>query len=177
MEKQKSSIDLVDFQKRLNANLEDAARQGEVSSLLGFKTAGRNFLIDLGDLREVDSVPVPEQIQRLALVKPWVLGISNFKGYIYTLVDLQLFLGRGSTSQSMSARALLVHQRFLAQAAIVVPEISGLVSKVEMQQVSGWKSAEPWVVSGFKSVDGEIWELVDLQALSESREMMDIELA
>lgn len=177
MEKVKSNVDLVAFQKRLNANLEDAASHGEDSSLLGFRLGDKQYIIDLQDLREVEGVPAPEQIVHISLTKDWILGISNFKGYIYTLVDFQKFLTGVATTQSIGARVLVVHQKYLLQMAIVVPEVIGLISKSDLEEKETYKSEkEPWRVGCYKSKDGRIWELLSVKELTESREMMDIEL-
>lgn len=177
MEKVKSSVDLVAFQKRLNANLEDAASHGGDSSLLGFRLGGKQYVIDLQDLREVEGVPSPEQIVGISLAKDWVLGISNFKGYIYTLVDFQKFLTGIPTTQSIGARVLVVHQKYLLQMAIVVPEIIGLIAKSDLEEKEVYKNEkDPWRTGKYVSKDGSVWELLSIKELTEAREMMDIEL-
>lgn len=174
---QKQALDLVQFQNRLNSDLEDANQQGELSSLIGFRALGRNWLVELGDLREIDGVPGGEKVQKVSITKPWVLGIANFKGYIYTLVDFQMFLGGEPTAQGLNARVLLLHQKFIVQTALVVPEVSGLVIKGELTpaQPEGGALGSKWSVGAYRGRDGTIWEMLDLLALSESSELMNIE--
>lgn len=176
MQKIKSNVDLVSFQQRLNANLEDAAAQDDVSSLLGFRVGDKQFIIDLQDLKEVDGVPGAEAIQQLALAKHWVLGISNFKGYIYTLVDLQLFLTGVPTTLSLSARSLVIHPKHLLQMALVVPEIIGLVARSDLEFKRQSQSQEEWFSGVYASSDGREWEFLNLKNFVESRDMLDIEL-
>ncbi len=174
----KTTVDLVDFQERLNKNLEEADKLGAGASLIGFHSAGRNWLLDLSDLREIEGVPSAERIQRIDLAKGWVLGVANFKGYIYTLVDLQMFLGESTASQlTLNARALLMHQKFLIQAALVVPEVSGLMSAEEMKPLGPgeWKPSIPWASAGLRDAEGTLWEVLDLAALASAREMLDVE--
>lgn len=174
---QKTTLDLVQFQQRLNSDLEDANQKGELSSLIGFRANGRNWLMELGDLREIDGVPPGERVQKVSITKPWVLGIANFKGYIYTLVDFQMFLGGDQAALGLNARALLLNQKFIIQSALVVPEVSGLVIKGELTQVQpeGGKFSSQWSVAAYQGKDGTVWEMLDLLALSESPEMMNIE--
>ena len=170
-------VDLVDFQKRLNASLDDATRQDDLSSLIGFQAAGRNWLVDLGALREIEAVPGPEKIHALGLTKPWVHGVANFKGYIYTLVDFQMFLGLQQSNVSLNTRALLFHARHALQTALIVPNVTGLVSKNEMPQLSSaeWEATTPWSVSGHRSADGKVWEMISIDLLSDSKELLEIE--
>lgn len=168
-----STVDLVDFQTRLNASLDKMHSLGDLSSLLGFVSAGKYWLINLADLREIDSVPMQEKVQRLALAKSWVLGISNFKGNIYTLVDFQMFLGQALTSGGMNARSLLVDSRYQVQMALVVGEVSGLVSAGDVKKVRGggeWG----WVEGQYETVDGKLWNMIDVGLLAADREMINI---
>lgn len=175
---QKNQVNLVEFQKRLNLDLEDANQKGELSSLIGFKAHGRHWLIELGDLREIDGVPQADGIRRVAITKPWVMGISNFKGYIYTLVDFQMFLGGEHSALGINARALLLNQKFLIQTALIVPDVMGLVIKNDLKpsEPQGGSFGSPWSVAAYEGRDGIIWEMLNLLALSESDEMLNIEI-
>jgi twitching motility protein PilI len=167
------SLDLVDFQRRLNASLDSHHDLGELSSLLGFVSAGENWLLNLADLHEIESVPLPEKTQHLALARSWVLGISNFKGNIYTLVDFQMFLGKAVTPTGLNARSLLIHGRHQIQTALVVGEVSGLISTNEIKKVKSG-SAFAWVSGQFQSADGKFWNMIDVGALASDAQMLNI---
>lgn len=172
--KAQNSVDLVDFQNRLNKSLESLQNLGELSSLLGFVSAGENWLIKLSDLHEIESVPLQEKTQRLALAKNWVMGISNFKGNIYTLVDFQMFLGQSNATQTgLNARSLLINSRHQIQAALVVGEVSGLVAVNDVKLLSdGGKY--PWISAIYQSRDGQVWNMVDVGALAQDQVMLNI---
>ena len=174
MEKtRQQSVDLVDFQRRLNASLESMQSLGELSSLLGFSSAGKLWLVNLDDLHEIDALPLPEKTQRLGLAKPWVLGISNFKGNIYTLVDFQMFLGQNVTSAGLSSRTLLLHPKHQIQMALIVGEVAGLIPANEVKRFKtggDWS----WVTGEYKSSDGRVWNMIDVSALSSGEEMLNI---
>ena len=167
------SIDLVDFQRRLNANLESSESTKDKASLLGFASAGRHWLIGLDDLHEIESVPTPEKIQRVALAKPWAMGIANFKGNIYTLVDFQMFLGQAATTAGLNARALLIHARHQIQTGLVVGEVEGLVDISGMRAAEG-AAPEAWVSARWMQADGKIWNVIDAAALAASEAMLNI---
>lgn len=167
------SIDLVEFQQRLNQSLESLATFHENSSLLGFSSAGKNWLMRLGDLHEIESVPVQEKIQRLSLTKNWVLGIANYKGNIFTLVDFQVFLGQAATQTGLNARSLLLHSRHQIQSALIVGEVSGLIEAAGLKKLRDGGDAT-WVSAQFQSVDGKVWNMVDVGGLAIDQEMMNI---
>ena len=167
------SIDLVGFQERLNKSLESLQHFNENSSLLGFTSGGRNWLMKLGDLHEIESVPIQEKIQKLALAKNWVMGIANYKGNIFTLVDFQLFLGQAATQTGLNARSLLLHPRHQVQSALIVGEVAGLLESAELKKIKDGGD-RPWVSSQFQSVDGKIWNMVDVASLAVDQEMMNI---
>lgn len=174
MQKARStSIDLVEFQIRLNASLDSHHDLGELSSLLGFVSAGKNWLLNLADLHEIESLPAQEKTQRLALAKNWVLGISNFKGNIYTLVDFQMFLGQAVTPGGLNARSLLLHGRHQVQTALIVGEVAGLISTNEIKKVKDGSDL-PWVSGQFQSADGKFWNMIDVGALASNAEMLNI---
>jgi twitching motility protein PilI len=172
--KAQNSVDLVDFQNRLNKSLESIHNLGELSSLLGFTSAGENWLVKLSDLHEIESVPIQEKTQRLALAKNWVMGISNFKGNIYTLIDFQVFLGQANATQTgLNARSLLINARHQIQAALVVGEVSGLVAVNDVKRLD--KTAKyHWVSALYESKDGRVWKMVDVGALAQDQVMLNI---
>lgn len=174
--KQQTKIDLVEFQLRLNESLDAMHSLGDLSSLLGFVSAGKKWLINLADLHEIGSVPSQEKTQRLALAKTWVWGISNFKGNIYTLVDFQMFLGQTVTPGGMNARSLLLHSKHHVQTALIVGEVSGLISTAEIRRVKAggdWK----WVEGQYESTDNtdtKLWNMIDVSLLTSDKEMINI---
>ena len=176
MEIKKSSVDLVEFQKRLNSNLDAQIASDDTAILVGFNSAGKNWLINLDSLREVEGVPPGNRMQKISLAKQFVLGIANFKGNIYTLVDLQLFLGdKKPTLLSINARALLFHPKFEISTALIVSELSGLISIKDLIKVDGLTPSNKWVTAAYKTADGSFWELIDINLLSASDELIEIE--
>lgn len=174
MEKAKhNSVDLVGFQQRLNESLDSLQNLGEVSSLLGFSSNGFNWLLKLDDLHEIESVPNQNNVQHVALARKWVMGIANFKGNIYTLVDFQMFLGGKATQTDMNARSLLIHPRHQIQAALIVAEVSGLVAPNGITQVSKG-GAQPWVSGVYKDATGKNWNMIDAAMLSQDATMLNI---
>ena len=174
-----TNVDLVLFQKRLNKNLEESSIETEASSLIGFASGNKNWLVALDMLREVEGVPPSERIQHIALAKPFVMGIANFKGLIYTLIDWQSFLGGGYSQISLNARALLFHTKLETAAALIVSEVTGIVSRAEVEELPDgqWTASTPWSSGGYKTKDGRVWELLNLEQLANAKEILDIEAA
>jgi chemotaxis signal transduction protein len=62
------------------------------------------FLSPQEDVREV--LPVPT-VTRIPGAKPWVMGVANVRGSIYTIVDLAAFLELPPSPESRSRRVML----------------------------------------------------------------------
>lgn len=172
-EKRKHGTDLVEFQNRLNLSLDAADKMGRSSSMIGFSTAGKYWLADLSDLREVSGVPAADKVVKLAVAKEWVQGMSNFKGNIYTLVDFQMLLGQAATVLNFNSRAILFHPKHLLSTALVVQTVLGLVNAADLSPAKD--DGTPWTRETFKSEDGIVWHMLDIAVLSESKELLDIE--
>lgn len=166
---------LVEFQRRLNEQLEANLSSDRVLSWMAFSAAQTNWLINIGDTREI--APYPDSSFRFDVTKNWVLGIGNFRGNIHTMVDFSLFLGGAPSQINMNTRALLVHNKFDTNIALVVPQVFGLKKMDSLTRKPGAQKSSVWVNEVFEDDKGVKWEFLDVQGLVSSREMMEVEAA
>lgn len=170
-----TKVDLVDFQKRLISNLEAAKADNQTDSMVGFSAGGENWLIYLKDLKEVESVPAQSSIRKILLTKPWVSGISNFRGTIYTLLDFQKFLGFSSTSLDLNARVILLSNRLNSQAGFVVPEVLGIFKIGQFNSINASVPGREWVselVEEKLEFGERTWNVINVEKLMNQREML-----
>jgi twitching motility protein PilI len=116
---------LLELERR--ARVAIAARKGseaEVAEWIGvsFRLGAEQFVTARAGVREVLSAP--EHITRIPGSKPWLRGLANVRGQLLTIVDLNAFLGSGSTPTDRKARMLLLASREVPT-AVLVDEVLG----------------------------------------------------
>jgi twitching motility protein PilI len=165
-------ISLREFQESVVAKLQslvtsDAAQ----SSRLGVQVGSDYWLINLSDISEV--LPMPPSTV-VPLTQPWFGGVANFRGNLYGIVDFSHFLGSVPTSSGMDTRLLLVHQKFMVNAGIVVSRMLGLRNPEQMQRGEPGEGAQPWVAAEYLDESGQRWQELNMQALVEHPQFLNV---
>jgi len=75
------------------------------STGLGFNLLGQRFVSSMKDVSELMRVP---QVTRIPGVKNFVVGVSNVRGRLMTVIDLALFFGQASTLPRAQRRVLAI---------------------------------------------------------------------
>lgn len=75
------------------------------STGLGFNLLGQRFVSSMEDVSELMRVP---QVTRIPGVKNFVVGVSNVRGRLMTVIDLALFFGQASTLPRGQRRVLAI---------------------------------------------------------------------
>lgn len=117
------SFNLREFQGRLTERLKAAAAQPDVTSRLGFASAGRQWLVPLTEVDEV--LPVPA-ILPVPGCEGWFRGLCNVRGNLYAVTDLGHFLNGKPSAPSPHSRLLLAHRRLGVNAALIIERTLGL---------------------------------------------------
>ena len=89
---------------------------------VGFRLGNEQFVANRDQVREV--LMLPETMTRVPGAKRWMLGIANLRGHLLPLIDLQMLLGNGRTSQRRATRVISVNHRDIP-AGLVVDEVQG----------------------------------------------------
>jgi twitching motility protein PilI len=95
------------------------------------KPEWRGVLFRIGDQvlavaeSEISEMLTWPTLTRVPWVLPWLRGVANVRGELLPLVDMSLFLGGASISQSKQARVLVMRHRLL-HAGLLVHEVLGL---------------------------------------------------
>lgn len=164
---------LREFQQSLAARLASAKRGETGASTLGVESGGRHWLFDLTDSGEV--VPMPP-LWPVPLTKPWLAGIANVRGTLYTVVDFAAFRGQEPTPRNADARLLLVGARHGGNGALLVERTLGLRNAAEMGAVEGAAGAEPWLGETLADREGRHWTRLALKTLLDAPEFLDVGL-
>src|SRR5687767_13090528 len=103
---------------------------------IGFRLDEMNLVAYLDQVSEVIVCP---EVTPVPGTKPWVKGIVNVRGNLYTVIDLPEYLGKQPVPRSKAAR-IMVLNRTDVSSALLVPEVSGLrhfEMNLEQHDISG----------------------------------------
>ena len=162
---------LRDLQTRLAERMKQVRTEQPGVSWLAVDCAGHGLLIALrqaGDIFKLDVLqPVP-------YTQPWLAGVVNLRGGVYTVVDLGLFLGlRGQMAQGqapvVTARLLAFNSALEVNSTLLVDRLEGLRHAADMQAVleSDDNAARPsFAAARWQDTGGRVWQEIDLAELA-----------
>jgi twitching motility protein PilI len=189
-----SRLNRREFQQNLSARLAQAER-GEIGqSLLAVESGaddlpgGRRWLIDLAESGEV--VPLPP-LTPAPLTRPWFAGVTNIRGVLYSVVDFAAWRGGAPTPRNAQARLLLIGTRHGSNSALLVERALGLRAMAGFVPLKdgvrpAGEGMEPgavvptpigtasWLGGQVSGADGEHWTLLDIAALLNAPDWLDI---
>lgn len=168
-------LSLRDFQENLSARLLSAKRGETTPPMLGFRSGGRRWLLELPDSGEV--VPLP-QLSHVPLTQPWFVGMANIRGGLHAVVDFAQFVGAAATPRAERSRLLLVGARHGINSALLVESIEGLRPLSALQPIEPDDSlpAAAWINATYKDEQGNTWLHVALTTLLQDPAFLDIAL-
>lgn len=159
-------LNLREFQQNLIDRMQIADSSADQVSAMGVLIAGRNWLVDMADIREV--LPLPK-LTVVPLTKPWFRGVVNVRGNLYSVVDLAGYQQVGAASGDANNRVLLVADKYKFNAALLVDRVLGLRDTRVWQQGEGFdKQIE------YRDEQGVAWRKLDLPGLLEQVEFLQI---
>jgi twitching motility protein PilI len=162
-------ISLRDYQRELVERLR-APDSGRIASKLAVQAGGDGWLVELTEAGEI--IPVPP-IATVARTKPWFRGAANVRGNLYSVVDLAAFLGGIPTSLTEHSRLLLIGARYRTGAALLVDRSLGLRNPAQLKACTGAVQTT-WVRAQYEDEDGKIWRELDLGALVQQEEFLNV---
>lgn len=147
---------------------QEAPDVGEVLQLLTFVISGEAYAMETLYAKEVLKIP---RIIRVPKTPPFVLGVINLRGKITSVVDIRKLIGLSGDELGERARVVIVETPKLST-AIVVEEIREIVTvpKSEINPVAKALAKKDYI-AGQVEMDGELVVILDMEKLSESKEM------
>ena len=163
---------LLDLEKKCKANARPLPLQRELSrgwQGIGYLTGQQYFVSPLSEIKEV--IPIPS-ITALPAAADWFMGVTNLRGRVLPVTDLQKFILGTSQTLTPLSRVLVMEfeqsnvgfvvsqvlgvQRFLGQPAVVKPE------ELQIEQ-----AFQPYIQGVFEGAKHR-WHVLSLKQLSES---------
>jgi twitching motility protein PilI len=162
---------LREFQIAVAERLRTASTRTSVASRLGFQVAGENWFVALHQVSEV--IPVPKSVP-VPLTHSWFRGVSNVRGNLYSIVDFSAFQGGDPISPAMERRVILVSDRLVSGAGLLVSRMLGLRAPEQFSPASPPANAPPWVAGAFSDAGGTRWLELDLSALAREQRFLEV---
>jgi twitching motility protein PilI len=162
---------LREFQIAVAERLRTATSRTALSSRLGFQVAGQNWFVALHQVSEV--VPVPTLVG-VPLTQPWYRGVANVRGKLYSIVDFSSFHGGEATSAGLERRVILVSDKLVVGAGLLVSRMLGLRNPEHFTPAVRPDGSPPWVGAAYTDASGASWQELDLPALARERRFLEV---
>jgi twitching motility protein PilI len=162
---------LREFQLAVAERLRTASSRAALSSKLGFQVGGDNWFVALNHVSEV--IPVPPMVP-VPLTQPWFRGVANVRGNLYSVVDLSAFRGGEATPPGAERRVVLVSDRLIAGAGLLVARMLGLRNPEQFTPVERPADAPPWLAGAYTAAGGTRWLELDLPVLARETRFLEV---
>ena len=171
---------LREFQSQLMARMQAAQSGSQVRvNQLGILIGQSRYLLDL---REAGEIVTAGSMVKVPLTKDWYLGVSNIRGNLTSVVDLERFDGRQPTKLESSCRVVAFAPGLAFNSGLLVTQVLGLRNSSEMDAQtiveidSGSYGNKPWVVKQYRDLDGNLWSELSLSLLVQNQEFLHVGL-
>jgi twitching motility protein PilI len=162
---------LREFQLSVAERLRTASTRTALASKLGFQVGADNWFVALHQVSEV--IPVPATVT-VPLTHSWFRGVANVRGNLYSMVDFSAFQGGDPIASGMERRVILVSDRLLAGAGLVVSRMLGLRNPEQFNAAARPANAPPWLAGAFSDAGGTRWLELDLPALVREQRFLEV---
>lgn len=160
---------LQDLNSRVLAKSVGLPEQDEIIELwsgIGFRMGENYFVAPMSEITELLRVP---SFTHLPNVQSWVLGVSNIRGRLVPIVDLNAFFSADSLEPMRSRRVLVLdHNEQLD--GLVVDGVEGMQhfsADTFIQEVPEVPEPLRDFILGYFVKDQRIWSRFSMKALSE----------
>ena len=138
---------------------------------LGYILNGQRVVSSMNEIREI--IDVPELITIVPDTKPWFLGLTNLRGEVLPITDLQFFMGGAPVTINSRAKVLIVKNRG-KYTGLLVPALLGIqrLSKTQSHKNQACKNQFDLFVYEIFELDDEIWPVVSMAALLNDRRFL-----
>jgi len=165
---------LREFQESLTRRLAEAGST-QRRALLGLQSGNDHWLIALPEAGEI--MPVPE-LTAVPLAKPWLRGLANVRGTLYSAVDFSAFHGGEQILPAGEARLILVGARYNINCALLVSRATGLRAAEDFEtEVDAADDEHPWRGARMRDTTGRLWTRLMIPALLADRNFLEASAA
>ena len=162
---------LREFQISVAERIRTASSRTALASKLGFQVGASNWFVALHQVNEV--IPVPAMVP-VPLTHSWFRGVANVRGNLYSMVDFAAFQGGDAIAPGMERRVILISDRLVGGAGLVVSRMLGLRNPEQFSAAERPADAAPWVGGAYTDAGGTRWLELDLPALVREQRFLEV---
>ena len=169
---------LRELQTRLASRLQAAKTQPRARGWLAVECAGVGLLLPLAQAGEIFPL---RALLKLPHAKPWMTGVAQLRGDLYTVIDLAAFLGLRApkpNDAALDGQLVMLAPSLQVNAALRVDRLAGLRGEEQLTREA--ESAESvggrpaFAASRWKDAQGASWQEIDLGALAVDGAFLDV---
>jgi twitching motility protein PilI len=167
---------LRDLESRVRTTAVGLPEQEEISetwSGIGFRIGEHYFVSPMSEVTELLRVPA---FTRLPNVKPWVLGVSNIRGRLIPIIDLNAFFSYESKDPIRTRRILVVEHDEQSH-GLVVDGVEGMqyfAADTFEESVPDIPDELKTFVLGHFVKDRRIWSRFSMNVLSDHEQFQEV---
>lgn len=166
---------LRDLQQRLAERMQAARDVPATASWLAVECAGVGLLLPLRQAAEIFTL-VP--LKAVPYAQPWLAGVANLRGGLFSVVDLAVFLGLREAGQGPrdSARLVSLNAELNVNAALLVDRLLGLRGDEQLTPETQPPEGPRPRFAGPVLLDAQLrrWQVLDLEALCKHEQFLRI---
>lgn len=151
---------LTDFQTALTLSLRGS--QASENLFVAITLDEDRWLIDLSAIQEAS---VPPRIAHSSGAPEWVLGIGNFKGKVWSVLDMRSILHNKRTFNPRWGWVTLLRPINHHEVALLWSEIVEIAPQKNYAKTQQQTNAHPWSKGVWEDKNGAIWNEFDVDKL------------
>jgi twitching motility protein PilI len=168
---------LRELQSRLAERLHAAKSEGISVAWLAIRVGQGHYLLPLAQSGEIFAVT---SATALPYARPWLLGVVNLRGGLFSVVDLIRFIKKDGelvrTEQALAqARLITFNSELEINCALLVDALIGLRRQDAFAKVSKPADGSPdYFGQGLTDEQGVYWQELNLQTLARNAEFLSV---
>lgn len=166
---------LRELQNRLAERMRAVRSEPPAQSWLAVDCAGLGVLFPLRQAGEIFDAPALVPVPH---AKPWLSGVANLRGGLYTVVDLARFLGLrrdGGVSTAEPQRLVAFNASMGLNCALLVDRLEGLRHAADLQRIESDGLPRPAFASArWSDAAGRAWQEIALAELASHESFLGI---
>jgi twitching motility protein PilI len=162
---------LREFQLSVAERIRTASSRAALASKLGFQVGADNWFVALHQVNEV--IPVPQAVP-VPLTHSWFRGVANIRGNLYSMVDFSAFQGGEAIAPGMERRVILVSDRLVGGAGLLLSRMLGLRNPEQFTPVQKPADAAPWLAGVYTDAGATRWLELDLPVLVREQRFLEV---